>query len=100
MAPPKIPPFKLVPQPLNEEARALPGFKWAGREIGTRHQLGGEPQFIQGDIRPDCPFCRKQMTFYAQLDSINDDIILADCGMIYVYICFDCYEAVAKVQSY
>jgi hypothetical protein len=40
------------------------------------------------------------MTFYGQLDSINDDIIIADCGMIYVFLCFDCYEVTAKIQSY
>ena len=38
-----IPPFKLVPEPLNEEAKNLPKFKWADDEIGTRHQLGGKP---------------------------------------------------------
>lgn len=32
----EIPPFRLVPQPLNDEARNLPKFKWAGEEIGTR----------------------------------------------------------------
>jgi hypothetical protein len=42
----KIPPFKLVPEPLSPEAADLPKFKWAGkdpdgREIGTRHKLGG-----------------------------------------------------------
>ena len=38
----EIPPFRLVPQPLNDEARNLPKFKWAGGEIGTRHKLGGK----------------------------------------------------------
>lgn len=42
-----IPPFKLIPMPMDEKARALPKFKWAPEDIGTRHQLGGEPQFIQ-----------------------------------------------------
>jgi hypothetical protein len=89
-----------VRQPLDDEAANLPSFQWAGPEIGTRHQLGGEPDFIQGKLQPRCTACRKDMTFYAQLDSVNDDIILADCGMIYVFVCFDCYEAVATVQSY
>ncbi len=26
----KIPPFKLLPSPLTDEARELPPFKWAG----------------------------------------------------------------------
>src|SRR4051812_30826010 len=42
-----IPPFKLVPRPLNDEAASLPKFQWAPPEIGTRHQLGGEPHFLQ-----------------------------------------------------
>lgn len=94
----KIPSFKLVPQPLNEEAALLQPFKYAGKPIGTRHQLGGEPDFIQDDETPVCT-CKRRMTFYAQLDSINDDYCLADCGMIYVFVCFDCYETTSVLQS-
>ncbi|CAN7721300.1 hypothetical protein LJR290_006098 [Variovorax sp. LjRoot290] len=39
------------------------------------------------------------MTFYAQLDSINDEVVLADCGMIYVFVCFDCFETKSILQS-
>jgi len=95
-----IPPFKLVPEPLNEEAKKLPKFKWAGDEIGTRHQLGGTPQFIQQEDFPFCPECEDQMTFYGQLDSINDDYCIADCGMIYVFVCLDCNETKSIIQSY
>jgi hypothetical protein len=94
-----IPPFKLSPEPLSDEARHLPKFKWAPEEIGTRHQLGGVPQFLQNELWPSCPNGHGKMTFYAQLDSINDDICLADCGMIYVFTCFDCYQAISIVQS-
>ena len=96
----KIPPFKLVPEPQNEEARGLPKFKWAGEEIGTRHRLGGEPEFLQDATWPSCSSCRKAMTFYGQLDSINDDICIADCGMIYVFVCFDCFQTTSIIQSY
>ncbi|MGC2775452.1 MAG: DUF1963 domain-containing protein [Bradyrhizobium sp.] len=95
----KIPPFKLDPVPLNEAARELPGFKWAPKDVGKRHQLGGEPQFIQQENWPKCPSGHGLMTFYAQLDSINDELSLADCGMIYVFICYDCFSAVSVVQS-
>jgi hypothetical protein len=95
----QIPPFKLIPQPLNKVAEDLPKFKWAPEEIGTRHQLGGEPKFIQHAEWPDCPSCSKKMIFYGQLDSINDDFIIADCGMIYIFICFDCNETKAIIQS-
>jgi hypothetical protein len=95
----EIPPFRLVPEPLTEEAAGLPGFKWAGGDIGKRHQLGGQPDFIQTVSVPKCS-CGKDMTFYAQIDSINDEIVLADCGMIYVFVCFDCFETKSVLQSY
>ena len=40
------------------------------------------------------------MTLYGQLDSIGDDICLADVGLLYVFVCFDDFEARAIVQSY
>lgn len=94
-----VPPFKLMPQPLNDEASHLPMFKWASKEIGTRHRLGGEPQFLQNEIWPTCPNGHGRMTFYGQLDSINDEFCIADCGLVYVFICFDCYKATAIVHS-
>jgi hypothetical protein len=33
------------------------------------------------------------MTFYGQLDSISDEFILADCGLVYIFVCFDCFSA-------
>lgn len=50
-----IPPFRLKPEPLNEAAKNLPKFKWAGDNIGTRHQLGGEPTYIQ--FKPKFTLC-------------------------------------------
>lgn len=94
-----IPPFRLIPEPLTDEARQAMGFKWAGGDIGKRHRLGGEPQFIQDEEIPMCPSCRQRMTFYGQLDSIGDDYNIADCGVIYVFLCFDCFTAQALVQS-
>lgn len=96
----EIPPFRLRPEPLNEEAAALPPFKWAPEEIGTRHQLGGKPQFLEEKHWPSCVHCREKMTFYGQLDSINDQFDLADCGLIQVFVCFDCYETRAIMHSY
>ncbi len=40
------------------------------------------------------------MSFYGQLDSVGDDIVIADCGLIYVFFCFGCQCAEAVVQSY
>lgn len=93
-----IPPFRLVAEPLNEEAAKLPRFKWAKGDIGTRHRLGGEPDLLQRSQFPHCS-CGKQMKFYGQLDSINDEFVLADCGIIYVFVCFDCFETKSILQS-
>jgi hypothetical protein len=95
----KIPPFKLALQPLNEEAQKLEKFKWAGDDIGDRNKLGGAPNFLQGDEYPICDHCKKRMDFYAQLDSLNDEFIIADCGMIYVFMCFECVETKSIIQS-
>ncbi|HYN23141.1 MAG TPA: hypothetical protein VE078_19435, partial [Thermoanaerobaculia bacterium] len=83
-----------------EAARLALGFKWAGPEVGKRSKLGGEPAWIENDDTPRCTDCQQTMTFYGQLDSIGDAINLADCGMIYVFVCFDCYECQAILQSY
>jgi len=96
----RIPPFKLRLEPLNEEAANLPKFEWAPDEVGSRHQLGGDPHFIQKPDSPKCPDCGQQMTFYAQLDSINEEFNIADCGMIYVFFCFGCNTATSTVHSY
>jgi hypothetical protein len=95
----QIPQFKLVPEPLDKRAATLPRFRWAGQRIGLRHRLGGVPEFIQSAEWPGCPACKAQMTFYAQLDSINDDLCIADCGMIYVFVCFDCLTVKTVIQS-
>jgi hypothetical protein len=95
----RIPPIKLIPEPLNEEAKQAMGYKWADPEIGTRHRIGGQPNFIQSGETPNCPACKQEMTFYAQLDSIGDEYDIADCGMIYVYLCYDCFEATAFVHA-
>ena len=93
----KIPEIKLELKPENEEAKREIGFKWAGENIGQRSKLGGKPEWIQET--PNCS-CGKPMTFYGQLDSIGDEINLADCGIIYVFVCFDCFESKSIVQSY
>jgi hypothetical protein len=96
----RVPGFRLVPEPLTDEARQRPGFKWAGPDVGKRHQLGGPPaRPISDDDWPRCPDCRERMSFYGQLDSINDDICIADAGVIYVFICFECNEVKAEIGS-
>ncbi len=95
-----IPPIRLVPQPESEEAEAALEAKspWTIAGLGHRHRLGGEPSLLSTPA-PSCPGCAAQMTFYGQLDSINDEICLADAGVCTVWICFDCYEAEARIES-
>lgn len=95
----RLPEYRLTAQPVTPEAERALGFRWADPKIGTRHKLGGQPDFQQPATVPHCPSCAEAMTFYGQLDSIGDDIVLADCGLIFVFVCFDCLESVSFVQS-
>ena len=85
--------------PVTSEGEALLGFKWAADDVGVRHRLGGSPTWLQQDATPNCPDCGEQMTFYGQLDSVGDDLVIADAGMVYVFLCFNDFEARAIVQS-
>lgn len=97
----RIPHFKLIPEPVTEEARRLSGFKWADEAVGKRHQLGGLPSFpvVEDSDWPRCLDCGERMTFYGQLDSINDDICIADAGLISVFVCLDCNEVKARIET-
>jgi hypothetical protein len=91
----KIPKIKLVPKPESEEAKKAIGYEW-NELAGRRHFIGGEPDEIHEHSYPKCTDCGEIMTFYAQLDSIGEDYDLADCMVIHVYVCFDCFS----VQSH
>jgi hypothetical protein len=97
--PKPIPPFRLDAHPLTPEAEALAGFEWASPEVGTRHRIGGEPDGVQESEYPRCRLCEHPMSFYGQLDSIGDELALADVGLVHVFVCFDCMEAAARVTS-
>lgn len=96
----QVPPFRLVPEPLDDRAAAMldVGFKWASSEVGRRHQLGGEPSHLSTP-EPTCPSCSAPMTFYGQLDSLSEEICLADAGVVTIWICFDCFQATARIES-
>ena len=95
-----IPCFKIKLLPQDNIAKNLPKFLYADKEIGLRSKLGGLPDFIQGDDWPICQECKQKMSFYGQLDSLNDEYCIGDCGMIYIFVCFDCLETKAIIQSY
>jgi hypothetical protein len=89
-----------VPERMTDEARRLPGFKWAGDDVGKWHQLGGPPARPIDDGRwPRCPDCQDRMTFYGQLDSINDEFCVADAGLICAFVCLDCNEVKAVIET-
>jgi hypothetical protein len=97
--PKRVPPFRLDAHPLSPEAEDAARFEWASPEVGRRHRIGGEPEELSEADFPRCRSCREPMTFYGQLDSIGDDFVLADAGVVEVFVCFDCFEAAARVSS-
>lgn len=94
----RVPPFKLIAEPLNDEAANLPRFPFADPDVGTRHRIGGESSFIGVEDYPHCTGCRETMTFYGQLDSIGDGYELADVGVVAVFVCYDCFSAQAQIR--
>ena len=80
------------------EAQAVLGFKWAGERAGARSKVGGSPDWLQTESVPTCT-CGEPMTFHAQLDSLGDKVCLADVGMLYVFVCFDCFATSSVLQS-
>lgn len=94
-----IPEFRLVAEPLTPEAKSLTPFKWADADVGRRHRLGGQPSSWMSANWPICADCGQPMTFYGQLDSISEEIVIADVGVICVFLCFDCFRAHAVVDT-
>ncbi len=95
----ELPEYHLKAVPMDEDAKKAMGFEWADTSVGRRHKIGGKPSFIQHPAIPHCSSCGEEMTFYGQLDSIGDSLCLADCGIIYVFVCFDCYQTASFIQS-
>lgn len=89
------------------EIKIVPDFD--PQQAGQRTKLGGNPEWIQRPDTPKCPACRRNMTFVAQIDSIDQDrsayqgrneYMFADVGMIYVFYCFNCIRTKNVVQFY
>lgn len=101
MAALQIPAFRLIPQPLSLEAeRLLDRPPEVDPTIGERHRLGGVPDQRPGSEWPVCSSCRETMTFYAQLDALpSGGFDLADAGLIHVFVCFDCFEVTARLDT-
>jgi hypothetical protein len=82
---------------------------------GRRTKLGGVPDWIQHEgPNPQCPLCHEEMTFIAQIDSIEHDWpsnphrvdslspdqkwMFCDVGMIFVFYCFSCLQSHAELD--
>ncbi len=82
--------------------------------LGLRSKLGGVPNWDQSDEVPNCPDCKRAMTFVGQIDSIHHDskdnphridcvsgkqlFMFGDVGLIYLFFCFDCLQPKAIFQ--
>lgn len=101
--------------------RAVPLDYYETTGPGTATKFGGDPDWIQSDECPKCPCCNQNMTFVAQIDSIENKLMksdemqnqehrralrreiqwmFADVGMIYVFFCFDCLETQSIFQCH
>ena len=123
---PARPPLREKPERLREYKVALtecaPGERAIPRNyrevlgVGMATKLGGDADWLQGDERPDCPFCKKPMKFVGQIDSIEHKSehnphgrapvgegrhwMFGDVGMIYVFFCLDCLETRSVFQCH
>jgi hypothetical protein len=89
-------PLRLAPD--SSKAKAIVAGGYGYQEAGDRHKLGGEPDWIQVDETPECPECGEPMEFYGQLDHLGSIEGLKDGGMIYVFLCRECYATEAVLQ--
>ncbi|MDJ0638136.1 MAG: hypothetical protein QNJ20_04820 [Paracoccaceae bacterium] len=94
-----IPEIRLEIKPMTSEAASAIGFAWADTRVGKRSKIGGRPDLLQEEDQVICDVCRSEMVFYAQIDSVGDEICLADAGMVFVFVCFDCFTSKSHIQS-
>lgn len=100
---PDLDPIPLIPLrmvPDTALTRALVAGSYGREPAGDRHKLGGRPDWIQGDETPDCAECGGPMDFYGQLDHLGSVEGLRDLGMIYVFLCRECYTTAALLQHH
>jgi hypothetical protein len=68
---------------------------WTGEPREVLGQLGGKPDWIQGDETPTCDGCQQPMTFVAQLEEGHNHQTAANFGggMAYAFCCSKCAQA-------
>ena len=88
-------PLKMVPESAVAKVLIEGGYGW---QPGDENKLGGDPDWIQYDETPDCPECGEPMEFYGQLDHLGAIEALNGGGMIYVFLCRECYATESVLQ--
>lgn len=59
-----------------------------GCTIEPFSSVGGYPIWIQGPSRKNCPDCKKEMEFIAQIDSVAEaQLMWGDAGCVYLFRC-------------
>lgn len=111
--PPVLREYRVSLQRMNADEKAITENYPDSNGIATK--LGGIPNWIQGDETPGCAQCKNNMTFVAQIDSVehyqdlnpnaidpfkDQQFMFGDVGMIYVFFCFECIEPKAVFQCY
>lgn len=71
----------------------------AGKKVGRKSKLGGDPAWVQNDESPECPKCRKEMAFFLQIAS-DSQVTFADMGLLYAFVCPECRVTASLVQSH
>ena len=87
--------LKMAPESVVAKVLVEGGY---GPPPGDGNKLGGDPDWIQYDETPDCPECDEPMEFYGQLDHLGAVELLKDGGMIYVFLCRECYTTETVLQ--
>ena len=71
--------------------------EWAGRDGNdpghVLGQLGGHPDWLQGDETPTCPVCDEAMALVAQLEEGPDHATAMNfggCGSAFAFACVPC----------
>ena len=109
-----LPEFKVTLTRLKAGEKPYPAASLRFDPLGQRTKLGGEPDWIQNEETPSCPYCYTAMTFISQIDSVehqsksnphsvnalSDDRkwMFGDVGMIYVFFCFECTSTTSVSQ--
>ena len=77
------------------EIRLVRADRPSGESGSTK--LGGAPDWIQVEWRPEC--CGRRMRFLGQFDSLDIPAAeLPDAALVYIFFCSECFETASQLQ--